>query len=196
MNLYTKALNILRKKDGAHFTKKAALRIIETFPQEDTYVLEAGFTPSGKVHLGNFGDVLITESVRKILKLWGYKAKTILAVDSRDPFRKTPIFLPEEFKKKASKYIGKPLEAIPDPYGCHDNFVEHFVEPVLSSFKDFGLNPQVVFAHDIHTNERYIELLRQIIVDREKICVIFNRVHERAGHTKIYVKGWIPYRPL
>ncbi len=196
MDLYKRALEIVRRRDTSHFSKKAALKIISRFPSTSIYVLEAGFTPSGKVHLGNFGDVLITESVRKILELWGYKAKTILAIDSRDPFRKPPIFLPEEFKKASEKYIGKPLESIPDPYGCHRNFVEHFVEPVLSTLNNFGLDPMVVFAHEIHTDNKYIELLREVITEREKVREIFNRVHERAGHSKRYPENWIPYRPL
>ena len=196
MGLYEKALEIMKERDESHFTKKAAIKILSEFPDAPEYVLEAGFTPSGKVHLGNFGDILITESVRKVLELWGYKAHSILVIDSRDPFRKPPVFLPEEFKKKAEEYLGKPLEMLPDPWGCHKNFVEHFVEPVISSLDEYGLYPKIVYASEIHTNPKYIELLRGIIINRGKVRTIFNRVHERAGHSKRYPEDWIPYRPL
>lgn len=195
-NLHEKAIRYLKDRDQTHFTKKAALKILEVFPDEDKYILEAGFTPSGKVHLGNFGDILITESVRKILNVWGYRAESILAIDSRDPFRKPPIFLPDEFKRHVDKYLGRPLETLPDPWGCHKNYVEHFVEPLLGSLETYGLKPKIFFAHEIHTNPRYIELLHTVIINRATIAEIFNQVHEKAGHRKRYEPDWIPFRPL
>jgi len=195
MNIYERAISIIREDDQAHFSIKAAVKIVAEFPDVDRYNLEAGFTPSGKVHLGNFGDILISESVRKVLEIRGYKARTILAIDSRDPFRKIPVFLPDEFKKRAKQYIGMPLETIPDPYGCHNNFVEHFTEPLIDSLEKYGLYPKIVFADQIHGDDRYVALLRDVIVNREKVISIFNRIHESAGHAKRYPSTWIPYRP-
>lgn len=195
MNLYEKALELIKKKDLTHFSKKAAIKILEEFPGEPKYILEAGFTPSGKVHLGNFGDILITESVRKILGLWGYEAETILAIDSQDPFRKPPIFLPDEFKRNVDQYLGRPLDTLPDPWGCHENYVEHFVDPLIEALPQFDLHPRIIFAHEIHTDERYIELLKQIILNRDKVAEIFNEIHASAGHAKRYGSDWIPFRP-
>lgn len=195
-DLNYKALDYVKRKDQTHFTKKAALRILEVFPGKDAYNLEAGFTPSGKVHLGNFGDIVIVEAVKKILDIWGYRAESILVIDSRDPFRNAPTFAPEEFKKNSSAYLGKPLEILPDPWGCHESYVKHFVEPLLNSLKEYGLKPKVYFAHQIHTNSRYIELLHEIITQRDKVARIFNKIHEQAGHRKRYSTDWIPFRPL
>jgi len=196
MGLYEKAVKIIKERDKSHFSKKAALRILEVFPREKEYVLEAGLTPSGKIHLGNYGDVLVTESVGKVLEYWGYRSKRILAIDSRDPFRRPPVFLPEDFKSMARRYIGRPLDTLPDPFGCHKNFVQHFVEPFVSSLDSFGLKPKIVYANEIHTDGRYIELLRGVIIRRDHVREILNMVHERAGHAKRYSKNWIPYRPL
>ncbi|MCR8453923.1 MAG: lysine--tRNA ligase [Crenarchaeota archaeon] len=195
-DLNLKALEYIKRRDHTHFTKKAALRILDIFPNRDTYHLEAGFTPSGKVHLGNFGDIVIVEAVKKTLDIWGYNAESILVIDSRDPFRNAPTFAPEEFKKSSNKYLGMPLESLPDPWNCHKNYVEHFVEPLLNSLNEYGLKPKVYFAHQIHTNARYIELLHNVIVHRDRVARIFNEVHRRAGHKKRYEVNWIPFRPL
>jgi len=195
MDLFYKAQKIIKERSDDHFTKKAALKITEVFKDVKKYVLEAGFSPSGKIHLGNFGDILITEAVRKILNEWGYSAESIVAIDSRDPFRKPPIFLPKEFKENIDKYRGRPLETLPDPWGCHKNYVQHFVEPAISSLKEYGLHPKIVFANEIHQNPKYIELLRNVILNRDKVRRIFNIIHEMSGHAKRYPQEWIPYRP-
>ncbi len=178
-----------------HFLYRAADEVLKEFPDQSIYVAEAGFTPSGKIHLGNFNDLCITYALVKILEFWGYKGRAIVAIDSRDPFRQAPIFAPEEFKKKERELRGIPFDEIEDPWGCHKNFAEHFIEPVINSFSEYGLKIEAIRAHEIHTNPKYIELVKDLLVNREKVRRIFNKVREKAGHRKRYDENWIPYRP-
>jgi len=183
------------KKLLGHFAHKAALAVLKTFPNQSLYVSEAGFTPSGKIHLGNFNDICLAYAIAQILEWWGYKSKAIVAVDSRDPFRQAPIFAPDEFKAREKELRGLPFDEIEDPWDCHSNYAEHFVSPVMDSVAEYGIKIEFIFAHKIHTNPKYIELLIRILQERERVREIFNRVRERAGHKKLYPQGWIPYRP-
>jgi len=194
-SFHQKLIRIASEKLSGHFLYRTAEEILKAFPNQDLYVAEAGFTPSGKIHLGNFNDLCITYAIVQILEFWGYRGKAILAIDSRDPFRQAPIFAPPSFKEKEEELRGLPFDEIEDPWGCHENFAEHFIEPVISSLKDYGLKIEPIRAKEIHTNPQYIELLRKILVERKRVREILNRIREKAGHKRLYPENWIPYRP-
>ena len=194
-NYSKKILKIAGAKMTGHFLYKAAEEVLNAFPNEKIYVSEAGFTPSGKIHLGNFNDLCITYAFAEIMEFWGHKSKAILAIDSRDPFRQAPVFAPDSFKAKEKDLRGLPFDEIEDPWGCHENFAEHFIDPVIESFKNYGLKIEPIRAREIHTNPKYIELLKKVLVERDKVREIINSVREKAGHTSLYPPNWIPYRP-
>jgi len=194
-NILSKIIKIASGKLYGHFIYRAAEEVIKNFPGEKQYVAEAGFTPSGKIHLGNFNDLCITHALIQVLEYWGYKGRAIVAIDSRDPFRQAPIFAPEEFKKREEELRGLPFDEIDDPWGCHKNFAEHFIAPVIESFKDYGLKIDAIRAHEIHNDSRYIELLKRVLVKREKVRSIINEVRKKAGHKSLYGEKWIPFRP-
>lgn len=194
-DVLSKITEIVSGKLYGHFIYKAAEEVINNFPGEKQYVAEAGFTPSGKIHLGNFNDLCITYALIQVLEFWGYKGRAIVAIDSRDPFRQAPIFAPEEFKKKELELRGLPFDEIEDPWGCHKNFAEHFIAPVIESFSDYGLKIDAIRAHEIHSNPQYIRLLKKILVERDKVRDIINEVRKKAGHKSLYDEKWIPFRP-
>ena len=178
-----------------HFAYRAAEEVLRRFPERSVYVVEAGVTPSGKIHLGNFNDVVIADAVLKALKDLGFEAIGYLVIDSKDPFRRPPEFAPEEFKRESGRYVGRPFEELPDPWGCHESYAVHFVEPVETSFEDYGVEIRVVWASKLHKDARFVELLERVIDERENVRNIMNRVRERAGHKTLYPPGWIPFRP-
>ena len=179
-----------------HFAFRAANEVLRRFPRETKYTVEAGVTPSGKIHLGNFNDVVIADAVLRALRNMGYEARGFLIVDSRDPFRKPPIFAPEDFKREARKYVGKPFVNIPDPWGCHENYALHFVEPVENKLSDYGVDIEVKWAKEIHSDPSFIKALLSIIERREKVRELLNEIRRKAGHKSLYDEKWIPYRPL
>ena len=82
----------------SHFVERAVDLILKRFPDEIVYTCESGLTPSGKIHLGNFFDVCIADSVMRELRERGIQARHILAIDAKDPFRRAPEFAPRDFK--------------------------------------------------------------------------------------------------
>jgi len=178
-----------------HFAYRAAEEVIKKFPNKDVYIVEAGATPSGKIHLGNFNDVIISDAVLKALKDLGYSSDGFLVIDSRDPFRQPPIFAPKEFIRESESYVGRPFIEIPDPWGCHENYAEHFVDPVQKNMEKYGVEIGIKWAQEIHSNIVFIKLLLRLIDNRDKVIEIYNDVRRRAGHTNLYPRNWIPFRP-
>lgn len=179
-----------------HFAYRAAEEVLRRFPSEKLYTVEAGVTPSGKIHLGNFIDIVLADSVMRALESMGAEVEGYLAVDSMDPFRQPPTFAPEEFQREADRYVGKPLERIPDPWGCHESYARHFVEPVEESFEAYGVGLRIKWASELHMSESYISSLLETLKRAAQVVEVLNEVKKGAGHSKLYPKGWIPYRPL
>ena len=178
-----------------HFAYRAAEEVLRRFPGEGTYVAEAGVTPSGKIHLGNFIDMVIADSVVRALRKRGAEARGYLAVDSMDPFRQPPSFAPDEFKREAASYVGQPFEAVPDPWGCHDSYAAHFVEPVERSFGAYGIDLELVWASELQRSEAYVRHLLVALSRAAEVREVLNSVKRAAGHARLYPEGWIPYRP-
>lgn len=178
-----------------HFAFRSAREVLRRFPSESVYVVESGVTPSGKIHLGNFIDLVIADSVLKALRRWGVEIRGYLAVDSMDPFRQPPSFAPEDFKREAKRYVGQPFEAIPDPWGCHSNYAEHFVKPVGESFGAYGIELEIVWASELHKSWSYVKPLLEVLARASEVRETLNRVKRKAGHTRLYPEGWLPYRP-
>jgi lysyl-tRNA synthetase, class I len=59
--------------------------------------------------------------------------------------------LPEGF----SEYIGLPLPAVPDPCGLHENWAEHFKEPLRESLDRLGVQVTEISQTEMYTSGAY-----------------------------------------
>src|ERR1700741_708338 len=87
-------------------------------------IFETGYGPSGLPHIGTFGEVARTSWVRKAFEtLSDIPTHLIAFSDDMDGLRKVPDNLPNQAMIAAN--LGKPLTAIPDPFGTHESFGAH-----------------------------------------------------------------------
>ncbi len=148
-----------------HWADEIAKAIIEKYPDEEVYTCASGISPSGVVHIGNFREVVTTFFVVKALRDLGKKVRFLYSWDEFDRLRKVPAGLPAEF----SKYIGMPLSAVPDPYGCHQSWAQHFEEPFISALKQFGIEADFVFQAKEYQSGRYKESIKEALAHRREI---------------------------
>ena len=89
-------------------------------PSGDRPVLfETGFGPSGLPHIGTFAEVARTTWVRNALEeISGLETRLVAFSDDMDGLRKVPLNLPQP--EMLAQHLGKPLHAIPDPFGQQD----------------------------------------------------------------------------
>ncbi len=112
-----------RKRAGTQknyplWPNKEAKRLAKRLKDAETVRLETGFGPSGPPHLGTFGEIVRTAFVAEAIRRRGYEPTIIAFSDDMDGLRRVPSGFPDGLEE----HLGRPLSAIPDPFGTADSF--------------------------------------------------------------------------
>src|SRR5271168_929405 len=100
-------------------------------------MFETGYGPSGLPHIGTFGEVARTSWVRHAFEsLSDIPTHLIAFSDDMDGLRKVPDNLPQA--EMLAEHLGKPLTAIPDPFGTHESFGAHMNARLRAFLDRFG----------------------------------------------------------
>lgn len=148
-----------------HWAYKIATELINKYPNKKTYVCASGISPSGSVHIGNFREVLTTYFVVKALQDLGKNTRFIFSWDDFDRFRKVPSNVEAEFQQ----YIGKSYVDIPDPFGCHTSYAEHFEAEFEDSLNVFGIDIEFIYQHREYTSGKYNKQILHALKKRKEI---------------------------
>src|SRR5215468_8858395 len=91
-------------------------------PAKGYVLFETGYGPSGLPHIGTFGEVVRTTMVRRAFqRLSDVPTRLFCFSDDMDGLRKVPDNVPN--KEMLAQHLGKPLTAVPDPFGSeHGSF--------------------------------------------------------------------------
>ena len=153
-----------------HWANETAQRLIENHKNAETIVCASGISPSGHVHIGNFREVVTTHFVVKALETQGVKARFLFSWDDYDRFRKVPSGIPEHF----SQYIGLPYSEVPDPFGCHRSYAEHFEKEFESALEAFGIEPEFIYQSQMYQSGIYTDAIREAMINRFQIYDVIN----------------------
>jgi len=162
-------------------------RIAEECLKKGKNVIATGITPSGDIHIGNMREVLTGDMIYKALLDLGAEAEFLYIADTFDPLRKLYPFLPSSYKE----YVGQPLYSIPDPFGCHGSYSEHFLDPFLKSLEMLDVHPRIYRSHELYNKGLYEGAIRKAIENRDKIAEILETRSKREVSS-----NWSPYTPL
>ena len=137
-------------------------------PDGAPVIFETGYGPSGLPHIGTFNEVLRTTMVRRAYEtLTGQLTKLIAFSDDMDGLRKVPDNVPNQ--AMLTEHIGKPLSAIPDPFGTHDSFAAHN-NAMLRDFLDrFGFDYDFVSATDRYKSGAFDDALKNVLCHYDAI---------------------------
>jgi lysyl-tRNA synthetase class 1 len=127
-----------------HWTETVADRVIAVADvrkgPDSAIVVASGISPSGPIHLGNLREVLTPHLVAEAIARRGRAVEHLHSWDDLDRFRKVPADAPEEL----AAHIGKPLVDVPDPWGCHESYADHFVEQFDAALVALGVRPRQI----------------------------------------------------
>jgi lysyl-tRNA synthetase class 1 len=112
-------------------------------------LFETGYGPSGLPHIGTFGEVARTTWVRRAFeRLTGLPSRLIAFSDDMDGLRKVPDNVPNG--AMLAQHLGRPLTAIPDPFGTHPSFGAHNNARLRAFLDTFGFDYAFVSATDTY----------------------------------------------
>ena len=128
---------------------------------KDEVIFETGYGPSGKPHIGTFGEVMRTTMVRTAFRLLtgdAIKTRLICFSDDMDGMRKIPDNVPS--REALEPYLQMPLTAVPDPWTNEfPSFGEHN-NAMLRRFLDtFGFDYEFASATDYYKSGKFDTML-------------------------------------
>lgn len=172
-------------EDSVFWADRLAERVVDEFPDTEVYTCAAGISPSGKVHIGNFREIITVDMVVKALERKGENVRFIYSWDDFDRFRKIPDGVPQSFEQ----HIGKPLCDVPDPEGCHPSYADHFESRLGDEITPLKMDIEFIRQHEMFRNCAYADLIRQAMRKREEVRRTLDRYR-----TDPLEEDWYPLR--
>ncbi len=154
-------------------------------------IAETGYGPSGLPHIGTFGEVARTSFVLQALKVIApnISSKIIAFSDDMDGLREIPKNIPNGQMLKP--HLGKPLTAIPDPFGEEKSYA-HYMNRKLREFLDsFGFSYEFASSTDKYSSGAFDNGLRRVMDNYEQISELF-----RATIKEEKRAAWSPFFPV
>ncbi|HEX7822618.1 MAG TPA: lysine--tRNA ligase [Sphingobium sp.] len=157
---FEEARKVLRHYEGA---QARAAENGQGDSQGKGYVLfETGYGPSGLPHIGTFNEVLRTTMVRRAFEAMSDLPTRLIAFsDDMDGLRKVPDNVPNQ--AMLAEHLGKPLTAIPDPFGKYESFAAHN-NAMLREFLDrYGFDYDFRSSTEQYRSGAFDEALRTVL---------------------------------
>jgi len=132
----------------------------------------SGISPSGPVHLGNLRELMTPHFVADEVRKQGVPGRHILSWDDYDRLRRVPAGFDQSF----AEHIGRPLTSVPDPCGRHENWAEHFKEPLRESLARLGVLVTEISQTQMYTSGAYTAQIRsqpggdEVRTAAEQVC--------------------------
>jgi len=155
----------------------------------------SGISPSGPVHLGNLRELMVPHLVADEIRKQGAPCRHILSWDDYDRLRRVPAGFPHVF----AEHIGRPLTSVPDPCGEHENWAEHFKQPLRDSLARLGILVTEISQTQMYTSGAYTAQIVTAMRRRADIGAVLARYRTKRAadrddddpQTAVYY----PFRP-
>jgi len=168
-----------------HWADKEADKIIRQKGHKDVYVVAAGITPSGTIHMGNFREIITQDLVKRALEHQGHKVKFIYSWDDYDVFRKVPANMPNQEELK--KHLRKSIASVPDPFGCHESYARHNETEVEEDVPIVGIDVKYLQQSKIYKQGTYDKEIKKALENTDKIKEILNKYRKEPLE-----EDWLP----
>src|SRR5690349_4337765 len=141
---------------------------------KDEVIFETGYGPSGLPHIGTFGEVARTTMVRhafRVLTDDKIKTRLIAFSDDMDGLRKVPDNVPN--KEMLAQHLGKPLTAVPDPFGNeHPSFGAANNARLRAFLDSFGFEYEFQSATDWYKSGRFDKMLLAMLQHYDEVQAV------------------------
>lgn len=137
-------------------------------PADEPVIFETGFGASGLPHIGTFGENFRTTMVlQAFTRLSKRPCKLIVFSDDLDALRKVPTNLPQQDMLREN--LGKPISAIPDPFGEHSTFAAQNNARLIAFLDKFNFEYTFISSTEAYTSGRFNNALLEVLKHHEAI---------------------------
>jgi lysyl-tRNA synthetase, class I len=161
----------------ADWVTRAADDVVRHAGETDLITVASGASPSGPVHLGNLREFITPHFVAEELRGRGLAVRHLHSWDDYDRFRKVPVGVPAQW----ADHIGRPLSAVPDPWGCHASWAEHFKAPLRAALAEMGVEMDEVDQTGMYQAGRYREQILLAVSRRDEIEKVLDQHRTKAA---------------
>ena len=155
-------------------------------------VCASGVSPSGPIHLGNLREVMTAHFVAEEIKTRGLDAVHLHSWDDYDRFRKVP----EGLDPALAEHVGKPLVAVPDPYGERASYAEHFMTEFTDSLNRMGVRMHEVRQSANYPVGTYNPAIRHAMAGRGQVFDILSSFQTEGRHDQPIEQRRAEYYPF
>ncbi len=146
-----------------HWIQDVVDRVLER--DADEYLMSAGKSPSGPIHIGFVRELIISDVIKRKLLDLGKKARTMFIVDDYDPVRSFPPGVPLSI----DEWAGIPYSDVPDPFGCCSSYGAHWGNELIEALPEYGLDPEIVWTSEIYKMPEMLDEIRLCLKNTEMI---------------------------
>ena len=136
-----------------------------------TVTVASGISPSGPIHLGNLREFLTVHFVAEELRRRGAKTRHLHSWDDFDRFRKVPVGVDPSW----NEHIGRPLSAVPDPWGEYPSWADRFKAPLREALAAMGCEMEEISQTQMYRAGTYREQILAPHVDASVLGQILER---------------------
>ncbi len=140
-------------------------------PAKGFVLFETGYGPSGLPHIGTFGEVARTTMVRRAFaEISDIPTRLFAFSDDMDGLRKVPDNVPNRDKLEA--HLGKPLTAVPDPFGTHESFGHHNNARLRAFLDRFGFEYEFKSATESYRAGDFDDVLMRMLRHYDAVTAV------------------------
>ncbi|MGQ4870592.1 MAG: lysine--tRNA ligase [Candidatus Thorarchaeota archaeon] len=155
--------SVQEEEFSIHWIEDVLQRVLER--DVDEYLLSAGKSPSGSIHVGILRELIISDVIKRRLLDLGKKARTMFVIDDYDPVRS----FPPGTSLSLDEWVGIPYSDVPDEFGCCESYGAHYANELIETFPEFGIDPEIVWTSKLYRTDAMIEEVRTCLRETETI---------------------------
>ncbi len=151
--------------------RKLVARLGGRAPEKGYVVFETGYGPSGLPHIGTFAEVVRTTMVRQAFhRLSSVPTRLLAFSDDMDGLRRVPENVPN--REMMTEHLGKPLTAVPDPFGTHESFGHHNNARLRAFLDAFGFDYEFKSATECYASGAFDKALLTTLRRYDEVMAI------------------------
>jgi len=152
--------------------------------------VNAGLSVSGLQHVGRLrGEITLSHLLTRSFQEEHRRAIQSLVLYTQDEWKGTEGQVGQFTKEDGTKYVGRRLIDVPDPMGCHGNWVDHYWQDFGAVLDRFAPGIRIVTTTETYRNPDMQGLVRDLASRSEEVRTLVNRYRSRHP----YPPGWIPF---